>query len=339
MEKLVVIPDRVSAFSKKVGSVVIGKTVDLETLVDMDKLLRIAKVKYDRIQYLGGLFIFIVFMDSEAADKFLGASEVWGPWFSKLEAWGGHILPMERVAWLSLHGINVNLLDHEVLVQIGELFGKVLFAPNELGVDSDLSVFKIGVLAGEVHRISDVVSLKWKDKTFRIWVDEDQDPWVPDCLNRSEWSTSVDNSPVMSSPVCAQEKSGEESVGWSQKLDGEKEDEQPAVNVGAPLEGDIPMHEDLEHVVNQSDTTDLAKGESVVGPNRESPIGDSNSNDVGPFPFGSGAGVGFFGLGGLTSDKSPGAFRRSRVGSRHKKGQAHEGKIPSPDVARPRKKI
>ncbi|KAM0000250.1 hypothetical protein Hdeb2414_s0011g00372051 [Helianthus debilis subsp. tardiflorus] len=135
VEKSVVIPDRISALSDKYGSVVIGKTVDLETLVDMDKLLRIAK----------------------------------------LEAWGGQTLPMERVAWLSLHGIPVNLLDHVVLGQIGELFGKVLFAPIDLGVDSDLSVFKIGVLAGEVQRIREVVSLKWRDRTFRIWVDEDQD--------------------------------------------------------------------------------------------------------------------------------------------------------------------
>ncbi|MFS8021626.1 hypothetical protein Hanom_Chr16g01429641 [Helianthus anomalus] len=142
----------------------------------------------------------------------------------------------------------------------------------------------------------------------------------------------------MSAPVYAQEKSGEESVGGSQKLDGEKEVEQPAVNGGASLEGDIPMHEDLEHVVNHSATTDVALGVSVGGPNRESPIGDNNSNVVGPFPFGSGAGVGWFGLGGLTSEKSPGAVHRSRLGSRHKKGQAHEGKIPSPDVARPRKR-
>ncbi|KAM0047636.1 hypothetical protein Hdeb2414_s0008g00265581 [Helianthus debilis subsp. tardiflorus] len=273
MEKMIVIPDKVSAFSEKVGSVVIGKTVDLETLVDMDKLLRIAKVKYNRIQYLGGLFIFIVFSDSEVADKFLGAREVWGPWFSKLEVWGGQILPIERVAWLSLHGIPVNLLDHEVLVQIGDLYGKVLFAPKELGVDSDLSVFKIGVLAGEVHRISEVVALKWKDKTFRIWVDEDQDPWVPDCLNRSEWSTSAVNSPLMSAPVCAQEKSGNESAGGSHQMEGKKEDEQPAINGGASLEGDLPMHEDLEHVDNHFATADVALGASEGGPNRESPIG------------------------------------------------------------------
>ncbi|KAF5777390.1 hypothetical protein HanXRQr2_Chr12g0535051 [Helianthus annuus] len=134
----------------------------------MDKLLRIAKVEYVRIQYLGGLFLFISFFDVVAADKFLGAREVWGPWFSKLEVWNGQTLPMERVAWLSLHGIPANLLDHAVLGQIGDLFGKVLFVPTDLDADSDLSVFKIGVLAGEVQRISEVVSLKWRDRNFRI---------------------------------------------------------------------------------------------------------------------------------------------------------------------------
>ncbi|MFS7945063.1 hypothetical protein Hanom_Chr06g00519551 [Helianthus anomalus] len=142
----------------------------------------------------------------------------------------------------------------------------------------------------------------------------------------------------MSAPVCAQEKTGNESVGGSHQLEGEKEDDQPAINGGASLEGDLPMHEDLEHVDNHFVTADVALGASEGGPNRESPIGGSNFNVVGPFPFGSGAGVGRFGLGGLTCEKSPGVVRRSRLGARHKKGQAQEGKFPSPEFDRPRKR-
>ncbi|KAF5799563.1 hypothetical protein HanXRQr2_Chr07g0305911 [Helianthus annuus] len=167
-EKTVVVPNRLFAFKELVGSAVIGRSVDLETLVDLDKLFRIAKVEVARFQYLGGLYVIISFSDADAANKFLESRQVWGPWFSKLEVWGGQSLPMERVAWLSIHGIPLNLLEAEVLMQVGELFGKVLHVPKSLFEDSDLSVFKIGVLAGEAQRIREVVSLKWKDRTHRL---------------------------------------------------------------------------------------------------------------------------------------------------------------------------
>ncbi|KAJ0605570.1 putative RNA recognition motif domain, nucleotide-binding alpha-beta plait domain superfamily [Helianthus annuus] len=93
-EKMVVVPDRVSAFKEVMGSAVFGRTTDLETLVDLDKLFRIAKVDVVRIQYLGGLSVIISFSDADVTNKFLESPRVWGPWFSKLEAWGGQSLPI-----------------------------------------------------------------------------------------------------------------------------------------------------------------------------------------------------------------------------------------------------
>ncbi|KAJ0450008.1 hypothetical protein HanHA300_Chr15g0551671 [Helianthus annuus] len=126
MERSVVVPDRTFAFKNLVGSAVIGKTVDLETLVDLDKLLRIARVGFSSIQFLGGLFILISFPDAPAASSFVDDRKIGGPWFDKLEIWSGQTLPPERVAWLKLHGIPLNLMEADVFMQIGDLFGKVL---------------------------------------------------------------------------------------------------------------------------------------------------------------------------------------------------------------------
>ncbi|KAJ0691752.1 putative RNA recognition motif domain, nucleotide-binding alpha-beta plait domain superfamily [Helianthus annuus] len=161
---------------------VIGRTVNLETLVDFDKLLRIAKVVFTRIQYLGGLFVMVSFPDEPEMKRFLDGRNIWGPWFDKLEPWAGQSLPLERVAWLKLYGIPLNLLDADVFMQVGELFGKVLFVPKDTDVDLDLSVVKIGVLVGEAKRCYETVSLRWKNKVFRVWVEEDLDDWVPDCV-------------------------------------------------------------------------------------------------------------------------------------------------------------
>ncbi|KAM0055730.1 hypothetical protein Hdeb2414_s0006g00209591 [Helianthus debilis subsp. tardiflorus] len=208
--RVVVVPDRTLAFKDSMGLSVVGRTVDLETLVDFDKLLRIAKVPYSKIQYLGGLSLLITFLDEEATKGFLEKREVWGPWFSKVEEWKGQTLPMERVAWLRLIGIPLQLLDSGVFSLIGGLFGKVLHYPKSLDVDLDLSMVRVGVLAGEASRIKEVISMSWKNKNFRILVEEEVDAWVPDCLGESvsNLQRSGSDSPMMSSPVASRSEAG-----------------------------------------------------------------------------------------------------------------------------------
>ncbi|KAJ0622761.1 putative RNA recognition motif domain, nucleotide-binding alpha-beta plait domain superfamily [Helianthus annuus] len=193
-EKTIVVPDRTGAFNDLIGMALVGRTVDIETLVDFDKLLRIAKCSVANLQYLGGLSLLISFHDAESAKQFMEAKEVWGPWFSKLDYWSGQSLPLERVAWLKLCGIPLHLLDVDVLGLVGESFGKILHIPKLSEVDLDLSIVRVGVLVGSSGRIIEGVSLKWKDKAFRIWVEEDSDVWVPDCLDRDDESISVDAS-------------------------------------------------------------------------------------------------------------------------------------------------
>ncbi|KAM0064569.1 hypothetical protein Hdeb2414_s0003g00104501 [Helianthus debilis subsp. tardiflorus] len=207
MEKTVVFPDKTVAFSGFFGSAVVGRTVDLETLVDFDRLLRIAKVSYSRIQYLGGLSILISFFDEPSAKGFLEAKELWGPWCSKLEPWNGQSLALERVAWLRLHGIPLHLLDPEILSLVGDLFGKVLHTPKFLDEDNDLSFVRIGVLAGEAQRIHETVTVKWKNKSFRVGLEEEQDVWTPDCVGASlvcgsgGSSSSLKSSPVIKEDI------------------------------------------------------------------------------------------------------------------------------------------
>ncbi|KAM0047067.1 putative RNA recognition motif domain, nucleotide-binding alpha-beta plait domain superfamily [Helianthus debilis subsp. tardiflorus] len=74
--KSVMVPDRTVAFRGLWGLAVVGKTVDLETLVDLDRLLRIAKVGFTNIQYLGGLSILISFGNEVEAKNFLEARDV-----------------------------------------------------------------------------------------------------------------------------------------------------------------------------------------------------------------------------------------------------------------------
>ncbi|KAM0026298.1 hypothetical protein Hdeb2414_s0020g00556641 [Helianthus debilis subsp. tardiflorus] len=200
--KTIMVPDRTAAFRELWGKAVVGRTADLEMLVDLDRLLRIAKVVYSNIQYLGGLSISISFCDEAAASKFLDSSGLWGPWFSKMAAWEGQSLPFERVACLRFLGVPLHLGDSDVLKMVGETFRKILHIQKSFGEDKDLSVVRVGVLAGDVERrIKVFVTVKWKNRSFRIWVEEELGIWVPDCLGVVVGSSPVVSSPMASSPV------------------------------------------------------------------------------------------------------------------------------------------
>ncbi|MFS8007526.1 putative RNA-directed DNA polymerase [Helianthus anomalus] len=98
---------------------------------------------------------------------------------------------------------------------VGGLFGKVLHVLKSLPEEKDLSVSRVAVLAGEAARIREVVKIAWKERVYRVWIEEEQEDWVPDCLGFRDtiglhrFSSAKDSpgcnddveSPMASSPV------------------------------------------------------------------------------------------------------------------------------------------
>ncbi|KAM0062721.1 putative RNA-binding domain superfamily [Helianthus debilis subsp. tardiflorus] len=181
-EKSVVVSDRVRAFGELHGKAVVGRTVDLDTLVFFDRLLRIGNVSYVRLQYMGGLSLMVSFGSSEEAEAFLSKKDLWGPWFSSLDLWVGQVLAVERIGWIRIQGILVHLFGLEVFRMIRELFGKTVYVPPDVEEETDLSGKSVGILAGNESRVKEFVSLRWKDKVFCVWVSEDDSEWLPDCI-------------------------------------------------------------------------------------------------------------------------------------------------------------
>ncbi|MFS8020433.1 hypothetical protein Hanom_Chr16g01415501 [Helianthus anomalus] len=60
---------------------------------------------------------------------------------------------------------------------------------------------RIRVLVGEVERIKEFVSIRWKNRSFRILVEKELDVWVPDCLGVVVGGSLTGSSPLASSPV------------------------------------------------------------------------------------------------------------------------------------------
>ncbi|KAJ0639873.1 putative RNA recognition motif domain, nucleotide-binding alpha-beta plait domain superfamily [Helianthus annuus] len=322
IEKTVVVPDRTGAFSYLFGLALVGKAKNLETLVDLDKLLRIAKVVVANIQFLGGLSMLISFHDDDSRKQFLDKKEVWSPWFTRLDPWSGQTLPFERVAWLKLCGIPLHLFQSDIMSQVGGMFGKVLFVPKSFEEDRDLSTVRVGILVGLPSRINDVVVLKWKNRSFRILVEEDLEDWIPDCLSRdpeSEVGVSPEFSPIFGMEVSGggefQEDQGSASKGGTEKS--------PGVLDPNPHADQLPVHGEKNACdvhINEEREENLLSGQ-------ESPLSFKKGGPdfCGNFTSGSGESVGR-------------PKRRIILGLRGVRSKANSPGNRSPEERRPNKR-
>ncbi|PWA51972.1 nucleotide-binding alpha-beta plait domain-containing protein [Artemisia annua] len=180
--KSIKVPDNVVALFEIRRKSLIGRVYDLKTLSRINKILVENGFGGFDIVYDGGLSLLLIFQGEDDAMVFLMKKEDWSKWFSVLDVWVGQSLPFERVAWLKVHGVPINLATDEIFDDIASQFGKVIH-PSQLSLeDGDISVGLVGVLVGDGAKISDSVNLRWKNKIFKTWITEVSGSWDPECI-------------------------------------------------------------------------------------------------------------------------------------------------------------
>ncbi|PWA43338.1 nucleotide-binding alpha-beta plait domain-containing protein [Artemisia annua] len=176
------VPDNVVAFYEIRGRALIGRVRNLRTLTCMKQLCEENMVGGFNIVYVGGLSLLLNFNDKEDAVEMMLKKEVWSKWFSVLDFWEGQPMPFERVAWLKIHGVPINLATNEVFDDVASLFGKIVH-PSQLSLDDgDISVGFVGILVGDGKIINESVDLKWTNKVFKTWITEEKGNWEPECV-------------------------------------------------------------------------------------------------------------------------------------------------------------
>ncbi|KAJ0669650.1 putative RNA recognition motif domain, nucleotide-binding alpha-beta plait domain superfamily [Helianthus annuus] len=139
------------------------------------------------IKYMGGFSVVMVFPSTEDSDRFLGDKNMWSRWFEGLNRWDGNTKGVEeRLAWLQVHGVPVQLALDQVFSLVGGRYGKVVQAESMSVNDKDFSYTYIGVLCKTRSRIADRVDINWRGVTYNVWIDEDVGEWVPDCVEDFE---------------------------------------------------------------------------------------------------------------------------------------------------------
>ncbi|KAJ0490148.1 putative RNA recognition motif domain, nucleotide-binding alpha-beta plait domain superfamily [Helianthus annuus] len=144
---------------------------------------------------------------------------------------GGQTLAFERVAWFNVFGVPLHLADNSVFNEIASQFGNVV-KPAQLSIDDDdLSSACVGVLVGDGKEIKENINLKWKNKSYQVWISEVCDVWIPECMgvvglkNVDRTEESPPQSPELDPvegviPTGNEEARAEEEMGTHEVLHG-----------------------------------------------------------------------------------------------------------------------
>ncbi|KAL8263880.1 hypothetical protein R6Q59_022010 [Mikania micrantha] len=102
----------------------------------------------------------ISFKYKDDAVSVIREPRLWDEWFSKLHAWEGNSIPYERIAWIKVFGVPLQLWDPKVINQIGERVGKVLMKSEASTDDSNLSIDCMAVLVSDGKPIQERITLR-----------------------------------------------------------------------------------------------------------------------------------------------------------------------------------
>ncbi|KAF5755308.1 hypothetical protein HanRHA438_Chr17g0811291 [Helianthus annuus] len=197
-KKIIDVAPNACAFSDWFDVAIVAKVKEFNHLIELRKNLVGIGFSGVEIRYMGGFFVLLKFENKEEANMFMMDKEVWSVWFHKMEIWMGQSLPYERVAWLKIYGVPLNLSMSSVFNAIGNKFGKVVKLVSPLEEEMDLSFACVGVLTKMVKKVDEVVVVRWQNKNIEAWVEEEHRDWVPDCLLEEVEDGESDNSLLVS---------------------------------------------------------------------------------------------------------------------------------------------
>ncbi|KAM0016712.1 putative RNA recognition motif domain, nucleotide-binding alpha-beta plait domain superfamily [Helianthus debilis subsp. tardiflorus] len=199
--RLVEVDDDFQAFDDEIGRAVLVRVSLIHVLKNIFCILKEMSLAEGKIRNLSGFTLMVSFKTKEhavmAKDELLGRPDQ----FSSAVIWGGQDVDYDRVAWLRIYGIPVNVMGNSVIDDIGRLFGMVVKSA-QLDVDvEDVSSHRVGVLVNARKTIQEEAFIRWRQKTYKVWVVEDTKDWFSEFLVRQQNDTSSMEKGSPSSPL------------------------------------------------------------------------------------------------------------------------------------------
>ncbi|KAK1420793.1 hypothetical protein QVD17_22659 [Tagetes erecta] len=157
----------------------IADSKNIESLCKCEEICRSMGLKEFTVYYLGGLSSLITLKDSSEVDDLLHKKELWKPYWQSVLRWHEEYTQKDRIAWLTIRGVPAVLWEEETFDLIGNIFGKVVHKMPSSQIYGFLHYDMVGILTTKLDSIKELVNIRWKNKSFKIWVEEESNMWHP----------------------------------------------------------------------------------------------------------------------------------------------------------------
>lgn len=156
---------------------------NMESLCKCEEICKSMGLKDLSVQYLGGLSSLITLKDPLEVDSLLqNKKELWKPFWQSVLRWHEDYTQKYRIAWLIVRGVPTILCEAETFELIGNSFGKVVHKMTSFQDEELLHYDMIGILTTQLEVIKEAITIRWKNKSFKIWVEEKTKFWHPQLL-------------------------------------------------------------------------------------------------------------------------------------------------------------
>ncbi|KAL4562130.1 hypothetical protein LXL04_034324 [Taraxacum kok-saghyz] len=162
-----------SEFLKK--RILIGEAHSLDHIGTMHA----TQIMNSETKYLGGLRIAIEFDSSTKATQFMEDRSRWLDWFKRITRADQINLEFERMAWLKILGVPLDLWDKNNFFIIASKYGRVINPFDNIDSRRDNSMGKVGVLTSSRRWINEEITISANWNMFWIGVVEYTDDWSP----------------------------------------------------------------------------------------------------------------------------------------------------------------
>ncbi|KAJ0694769.1 putative RNA recognition motif domain, nucleotide-binding alpha-beta plait domain superfamily [Helianthus annuus] len=199
--RLVEVDDDFQAFDDEIGRAVLVRVSSIHVLKNIVCILKEMGLAEGKIRNLGGFTLMVSFKTKEhavmAKVELLGRPDQ----FSSAVIWEGQEVDYDRVAWLRIYGIPVNVMGNSVIEDVGRLFGMVVKSAQLDADVEDVSSHRVGVLVNATKTIQEEAFIRWRRKTYKVWVLGDSKDWFLEFLVRQRNDTSSMEEGSPSSPM------------------------------------------------------------------------------------------------------------------------------------------
>ncbi|KAJ0443707.1 putative RNA recognition motif domain, nucleotide-binding alpha-beta plait domain superfamily [Helianthus annuus] len=274
-----------SLYNKWRGKAVLGELKKVELLKKVGIMRKNLGLRDDQVRYMGGLCILIIFDSELSMEEMLASQEdMWKEWFSDIKKWNGEDIPYQRIAWLRIRGIPLQLWIDGVFNCVGERFGKVIKPSDADENDINFNYDAVGVLVNHGATINEKITLRWKNRYYDVWVLEEFQFWAPDLRPITEDTPE----PIGSKPkenaveTMDNDQRNQETGNDQRSPESESETQSPVKESPMKVDGGKPTDEDgsSDNVNEVWEQQKLNEGrEDVINKEKNKNIEDKAGND------------------------------------------------------------